>query len=124
MNSPARLRAEPSADALINQLAYQDVTLTVTNGPVCADGFTWWLVNSSGAAGWTNESANARYLVIDPANAPPAIDTVLEFSPIPPSPTPYPTMIATLAPTPRPTCTRSRYPSGRARWPTWASTCS
>ncbi|MFC1960325.1 hypothetical protein ACFLYO_06415 [Chloroflexota bacterium] len=108
---PARLRAEPQADSLINQLAYQDVTLTVTSGPVCADGFTWWLVNTGTTTGWTHEAANARYSIIDPANPPPAIDVVSAFSPIPPSPTPYPTMVATFSPTARPTTPPGIYKS-------------
>ncbi len=98
---PVRLREEPSTQSIFTEMVYQDATLRVVEGPVCADDYRWWRVEVGGRPGWTVEAANGRYLLIDPANPPPEVVLAEGLSPIPPSPTPPPPE-ATLAPTPRP----------------------
>ncbi len=99
-NRPVRLRTEPRADSFFQELVYQDAALAVIDGPLCADSFRWWQVSVSGRTGWTVEAANGRYLLIDPANPPPAIDFAGGLSPVPPQqPSPAPDIV----PTPRPT---------------------
>ena len=84
---PVRLRPTPEIDGIFTEMVYQDKVLEIVEGPLCADGLTWWRVSVEGRPGWTVESAGDRYLLIDPANAPPQIVTGT-LSEIPPSPTP------------------------------------
>jgi hypothetical protein len=100
---PVRIRQEPATDSLFLQLAYQDAVLTVIGGPTCADDLRWWQVDVGGRTGWTVESANGRYLLIDPANPPPDIEFAVAMSQAPPPPTATPPLDVTPVPTPRPT---------------------
>jgi WD40 repeat protein len=39
-------------------------TMTITGGPMCADGLTWWQVTSTKLAGWTAEGDATRYWLV------------------------------------------------------------
>ena len=97
---PVRLRPTPEIDGIFTEMVYQDKVLNIEEGPLCTDGLTWWRVSVEGRPGWTVELAGDRYLLIDPANAPPQIVTGT-LSEIPPSPTPV-ALEATPLPTARP----------------------
>lgn len=61
---PNALRSLPSKDAAISKVVGAIPgrgVFTVTNGPVCADGYTWWEVNYQGNIGWTPEGENVTY---------------------------------------------------------------
>lgn len=98
---PVRLRPTPSTESIINELVYQDVTMTVVGGPTCADDLRWWMVQVSGRTGWTVEAADGRYLLVDPNNTPAdlvfAPDPALAAIPASPPETP-----PGAQPTPRP----------------------
>lgn len=98
---PVRLRPEPAVDSIFTGMIYRDTPLTVTDGPVCADGLRWWQVQGGGLIGWTVEAANGRYLLADPNNPPPAVIFSGRLSEVPPRPT-LPPPGVTLVPTPRP----------------------
>ncbi len=66
---PNRLRAQPSLNGqFLANIAAGD-TFTVTAGPVCGDGLTWWQVNYRGTVGWTVEGQYGR-TYIDMVNCP------------------------------------------------------
>jgi hypothetical protein len=55
------VRSEPSTGAeLVGQIPGED-TFYVNDGPVCADGYTWWMVSSNEVYGWTVEGDNEDY---------------------------------------------------------------
>jgi len=99
---PIRLRAEPQPDSLFLQVVYQDATVRVIGGPACVAGRRWWQVDVNGRAGWTVEAAGGRYLLIDPANPPPAIVDPALLAEIPAPPPDLPAGV-TPVPTARPT---------------------
>jgi uncharacterized protein YraI len=87
--TPNRLRDQPSASgALIGQV-FNDQNLILLEGPVCAEGFTWWRIDYKGDIGWTVESSSDDYFM----------DGVAATE------TPLPTSTPTITPTPSPTAT-------------------
>jgi hypothetical protein len=55
------LRAEPSTRGdYLGQLESGDI-FDVLAGPVCADGYAWWLIDWDGLIGWTAEGVNRDY---------------------------------------------------------------
>jgi hypothetical protein len=58
------LRETPSTSATkVGELA-GEMPFTVLDGPVCAEGYTWWAVMSTdGSTGWTVEGANGAYFL-------------------------------------------------------------
>lgn len=57
------VRAEPQTGApLVGQIPGGD-ELTVIDGPVCADKFTWWQVDYDGLVGWTVEGTPEEYWI-------------------------------------------------------------
>lgn len=58
---PNNIREEPAVNsARIGQIP-SGANLTVIDGYVCGDGFTWWKVDYDGLIGWTVESDNTDY---------------------------------------------------------------
>ncbi len=116
---PVRLRAEPATGSLFLQVVYQDATLRVIGGPACVADRRWWQVDVNGRVGWTVEAAGGRYLLIDPANPPPAIVDPALLAQIPASPPDLPadvTPVPTARPTtPPPVITRAAYTPDGAR---------
>ena len=53
--------------ALVNYFI-EAVSLTLTDGPVCADGYNWWHVTGSGQPGWVVEGKPGRYLMQEPTS--------------------------------------------------------
>ncbi len=68
---PSRVRELTRVQAkFLGQIAPGE-TVTVTDGPRCADGYTWWKVQSAmGLAGWTVEGDNKGYWLVTPATIP------------------------------------------------------
>jgi uncharacterized protein YraI len=60
---PNKLRNAPNLSGVeIGSIPGEGV-FTVTGGPVCADGFTWWQVNYTGVVGWTASGNSSEYWV-------------------------------------------------------------
>ncbi|NDJ75918.1 MAG: VWA domain-containing protein [Chloroflexi bacterium] len=58
---PQRVRAEPGLDgAIIARMELGD-TFNVLDGPICADGYMWWLVQNNEVYGWTAEGVFGAY---------------------------------------------------------------
>ncbi|MBN1286789.1 MAG: PD40 domain-containing protein [Anaerolineae bacterium] len=62
--APNVIRSEPnrtsSSSAVIGQISGGE-TFTVLDGPRCADGLAWWLVDYQGTTGWTAEGEGDEY---------------------------------------------------------------
>jgi hypothetical protein len=57
---PNKLRNSPSLSGTeIGNIPGEGV-FTVTGGPHCADGFTWWQVNYNGVVGWTASGSSSE----------------------------------------------------------------
>ncbi|MBW4437844.1 MAG: SH3 domain-containing protein [Pleurocapsa minor GSE-CHR-MK-17-07R] len=84
--TPNRLRDQPSASGAQITQVFNDQNFTLLEGPVCAEGFTWWRIEYKDEIGWTVESNGDDYFM----------DGVAATATPPPSSTPSPT----LAPTP------------------------
>ncbi len=70
---PNNVRDQASrAGALLGQIPGGE-TFTVLEGPVCADGFTWWRVDYNGLVGWTVEGAGQAY-GLEPVGSAPVAD--------------------------------------------------
>lgn len=81
---PNALRAFPSVDDTqaprLGVIQPQRILDRVLAGPVCNQGFVWWLVEIDGTIGWTaesNQSSNDYY--IEPVGGAPAIGTFDEL---------------------------------------------
>ncbi len=99
---PVRLRAAPDAESLFQEMVYQDQAISVVGGPTCAAEHRWWQVQVAGRTGWTVEATGGRYLLIDPANPPPAIDYASPLLAAPAAPPLIAPPEITPIPTPRP----------------------
>lgn len=60
---PNKLRSAPQLNASQVGNMPGEAVFTVTGGPVCADGFTWWQVNYNGTVGWTASGNASEYWV-------------------------------------------------------------
>jgi hypothetical protein len=60
---PNRVRSEPNARAEINGEIEPGEVITLIDGPVCANGWVWWFIQSrsSGLMGWTSEGDRNEY---------------------------------------------------------------
>lgn len=61
---PNALRTQPTINNQISRVIGSipsGRSFTVLNGPICADGYTWWQVNYQGMVGWTPEGEGATY---------------------------------------------------------------
>lgn len=67
--TPNRVRAEASLSGGQIGALESGVIFDVLDGPICADGVQWWLVESGSVRGWTAESINGNYLT-EPVLAP------------------------------------------------------
>src|SRR5262245_4781760 len=62
--SPNNLRDQPgSVGQIIGQIPGGAV-FYVMSGPVCQDGFNWWMVNYNGQQGWTVEGQGSTYYAV------------------------------------------------------------
>jgi len=58
------VRANPSTSATqVGQITSQG-TFQVLDGPVCANGYTWWEVDYSGVEGWTVEGVDSEHWLV------------------------------------------------------------
>lgn len=64
---PNNVRSEPTRDAPKIGEIYGGNSFLVLDGPVCADGYAWWQVDSDGLVGWTAESGDGDYW-LEPVN--------------------------------------------------------
>jgi uncharacterized protein YraI len=60
---PNKLRNAPNLSGVEIGSIPGEGEFTVTGGPVCADGFTWWQVNYNGVVGWTASGDSSEYWV-------------------------------------------------------------
>ncbi|MCB9453208.1 MAG: SH3 domain-containing protein [Anaerolineaceae bacterium] len=60
---PNRIRAEPSTGGAEMGYIPGGAVFTVLDGPVCAEGYTWWQVDYNGSVGWTVQGDNATYWI-------------------------------------------------------------
>lgn len=61
---PNALRTQPTVNNQVSRVIGSipgGQIFTVLNGPICADGYTWWQVNYQGMVGWTPEGEGATY---------------------------------------------------------------
>lgn len=105
---PNNVRQQPTTSASRIGLIPGNSVFTVLDGPVCADGFTWWQVDYRGLVGWTAEGETTRYwLEPIPDTSPTSVPTQTGL----PTPAPLPTVQSpstdaspfTLSPTPEST---------------------
>ena len=69
-----RVRRAASINAEVVGRIQAGEVLTVTQGPVCAGGYYWYLVQGAGLSGWTVEGIDGDYWLlyhVDCANSPP-----------------------------------------------------
>jgi hypothetical protein len=55
------LRSEASTGATLLGTIPEGAVISVTDGPVCADGYAWWQVEYNGQTGWTAEGEGLDY---------------------------------------------------------------
>jgi len=80
---PNNVRRDPTKGASKVGQMRSGRSFAILDGPVCADGYTWWKIDADGLVGWTVEGGSGEYW--------------LELTTIPPTATPLYT--ATPAPT-------------------------
>lgn len=64
LGAPNALRTQPTVNAQLSRVIGNipgGQSFSVLNGPICADGYTWWQVNYQGMVGWTPEGEGATY---------------------------------------------------------------
>ncbi|GAB4548807.1 MAG: hypothetical protein OHK0023_12450 [Anaerolineae bacterium] len=60
---PNNLRAEAKLNSVRIGRLLAETVFQVEQGPVCADGYTWWYVRNGTMVGWTVEADNVTYFV-------------------------------------------------------------
>lgn len=60
-NLPNRMREFPSYYGNVSGSIPAGAVFTVLDGPNCAQGTAWWLVNYNGVTGWTAEGSGSQY---------------------------------------------------------------
>lgn len=63
--SPLRARQSPGLTPVIARIA-EGSTVTLREGPVEADGYTWWRVESASASGWVAERSPEGVAFLEP----------------------------------------------------------
>lgn len=58
---PNKVRSQPAAGAAEVGSIPGEGIFSVTGGPTCADGYTWWQVNYQGLVGWTASGTAQEY---------------------------------------------------------------
>lgn len=58
------LRAAPETDAELVAVIPAGAAVSVTDGPVCANGYAWWQVTYNGHSGWTAEGEGINYWLV------------------------------------------------------------
>lgn len=61
--NPNNVREQPSRESLIVGKIPSEAVFTVLDGPICADGVSWWQVDYEGLVGWTAEAIGFEYAV-------------------------------------------------------------
>jgi len=61
---PNRVRQEPGREAEILGLINPGGSMTVIDGPACADGWVWWKVKNANLEGWMSEGDAESYWMI------------------------------------------------------------
>lgn len=61
--APNKIRSGPSISNPHIATMPGEAAFSVTGGPVCADGYTWWKVNYNGTDGWTASGSASEYWV-------------------------------------------------------------
>lgn len=79
-----RVRAAPGLTGLVLTVAPASAVATVVDGPVCADGFNWWLVDVTVLGlvyrGWVAEGFAGRPFVDEPGEPPAVCSPPLPFT--------------------------------------------
>jgi len=62
--TPTNVRENPGTDANRVATVPDGATFTVVQGPTCADGYAWWLLNfDNGVSGWVAEGTLTQYFL-------------------------------------------------------------
>ena len=62
-----KVRSQPGVSAELTGHVQPGESVLVVDGPVCADGYTWWFVRSlAGLEGWTAEGDAQGYWLVEP----------------------------------------------------------
>jgi hypothetical protein len=64
------VRNIPSLSGAIVNYYTEEVVLTITEGPVCANGYNWWRVEGVGNPGWVIEGRPGRYFLAPAVGTP------------------------------------------------------
>lgn len=83
---PLRVRTLPNLQGSIVELLDPGVTFKVTDGPICADGYIWWQIESEGetpVTGWAAEGSTENYFMEAVERGMPVPDPA-QFPPLPP----------------------------------------
>jgi hypothetical protein len=61
-----RVREQPDLDGAFKGYVYVGVTVSILDGPRCANGWVWWYIKSEydGLEGWTSEGDSAGYWLV------------------------------------------------------------
>ncbi|MDX2162233.1 MAG: hypothetical protein SF162_12980 [bacterium] len=79
---PNNVRDQPSASGVRVGQIPGGGHFTVLEGPVCAEGYNWWRIQTADVSGWTVEGADGDYWVEPlPADAPPEFVPVIGTCP-------------------------------------------
>lgn len=60
---PNKLRSAPSLSGIQIGSLEEGTVFSVTGGPHCADGYTWWKVSAGGVEGWTASGTGGEYWI-------------------------------------------------------------
>jgi nitrous oxidase accessory protein NosD len=62
---PNNVRSEPGSSSKVIGMVQPGEILQITDGPQCADGYTWWYIHSAdGLDGWTAEGDAGGYWIV------------------------------------------------------------
>jgi hypothetical protein len=62
---PNNVRSEPGSSSKVIGMVQPGEILQITDGPQCADGYTWWYIHSAhGLEGWTAEGDAGGYWIV------------------------------------------------------------
>ncbi|HLU10520.1 MAG TPA: hypothetical protein VK003_12705, partial [Oceanobacillus sp.] len=64
------VRNLPSLSGAVVNYYVEATVLTITDGPICADGYNWWRVQGAGNPGWVIEGRPGRYFLTSISGTP------------------------------------------------------